>query len=1001
MDILIEVRNRIRKCKKNQSLYLDLGMSGITDLNDFPELFECIHLETLILSNSWINHEKKKRLFSNNQGPKNIFESIPSQIGRLENLKKLIISNGIDNYGIKDVSCISKLVNLEYLDISGNKISQYDFLSTLIRLKYLNLGGNLISDIHFLKQVPHLEILLLYRNSISSIHVLEKFSNLHRLDIEANLISHLTPLKNLNQLKFLDAGINRISDLSPLENLNQLQSLNLNANSISDIEPLKNLINLKSLNLDTNRFSDANPLKKLIQLNYLKLSNNKINDIDFLSNLSVLEYADLTDNNINKIPLSTFNLNLGIDLENNNGYTLKFRNNPIELPPIEIIRQGRKSVQDWYKAIKRELNEIKIILIGDPKAGKTSLLRRLKGDTFNKEEVQTDGINIEDIEFGKCGSFKNQKSLHKLTGHFWDFGGQEIMNATHKFFLTNRSVYILVLDARKDANVAAQIKQWTKRIKATGGNSPIIVVANQVDINRGFGFVNEYDLQKEFPQIKYFIKTSCSTGEEIESIRVRLEELIPQAELFNTAVDERWINIKEKLQEETKSNHFLDEARFIKICNEFGLKDKEAHKNAITFLHDLGLALHFEDLNLSEYYVLDPYWITYGVYQILTSSYAAKQKGIVSMDNLEFIVNEEDEKKEAYKPANYQKITYTINQRRFLVDILNVFKLCYYLPGHKKFIIPDLLDTIEPINITKHIREASDAIGFVFEYEYLPKSVIPNIMVETHQIVLEKWRTGMVLKYDGCKTLISNYQNRLSIIVTGEYKKKREFMAIIRHVINSVNQELSDKPKMLIPLPGISAFAEYEVLLNRERKRKQYFILDEDKPTEKQFEISMLLEGIPTQDEVRNISKKIDALLANDKDMKCDLERVLENQEEIKEKLDVHYQYLIKIPVNGNLKDEIVAAVKELNEQQSGEITEAVMEWIAIGFDQFDGEMDSKLKQIYTDLKKSDNVEMKLKLSVPLINLLGIELETKFDVKSWAKKMYSQYKVKLFKLMES
>jgi internalin A len=30
----------------------------------------------------------------------------------------------------------------------------------------------------------------------------------------------------------------------------------------------------------------------------------------------------------------------------------------------------------------------------------------------------------------------------------WDFGGQEIMHATHQFFLTRRSLYLLVLSGR-------------------------------------------------------------------------------------------------------------------------------------------------------------------------------------------------------------------------------------------------------------------------------------------------------------------------------------------------------------------------------------------------------------------------------------------------------------------------------------------------------------------------------------------------------------------------
>jgi len=671
--------------------------------------------------------------------------------------------------------------------------------------------------------------------------------------------------------------------------------------------------------------------------------------------------------------------------------------NPIESPPMEIVKQGRQSVLDWYEATRIKLNEIKIILIGDPKAGKTSLLRRLKDDTFDENEVQTDGVNIEDIQFGECDTFRKQTSIHKLTGHFWDFGGQEIMNATHQFFLTRRSVYILVLDARKDANVSAQIMQWIKRIKATGGNSSIIIVANQIDVNSGFGFENEYELQNEFPQIRYFIKASCSTNENIVLIKDRLEELIPQAELFNTTIDERWIRIKVKLQEETKADYFLNEDRFLRVCNDFKLKEKREQKSAINFLHDLGLVLHFEDVNLTEYYVLDPYWITYGVYQILTSSHAGKMKGVVGMDKLEFIVNEEEDKKERYRPANYKKICYSNNERRFLVDILNQFKLCFCLPARDLFIIPDLLDTNEPNEITGPIRKAGDSIRFVYEYEYLPRTTMPHIMVETHKILLNMWRTGCVLHSNGCKALITNYQNRISIIVTGEHKKKREFMAVIRHLIDSTNQELSDKPSMMVPLPGTNEYADYEELLEREKDGEECYKLY--KPTKMEFKISKLLEGVSSWDEIRKMSGILEKVLANQVDLKYGLKGIIENQGEIKDKLDSHYHYLINLPDNNKIKDDILDAIKEINAQQTTEISEDIMQWITNAFDHYKGGPNDKLQEIYTDLKKTDDVQVKLKLAVPFIKMLGVNLEMELDVKSWAEKMYEKHKLKIFKLM--
>ena len=743
MNDLTQARKLIKECKDTQNPYLDLGNCGITDLEELPELFECKHLETLILSAKWWDSKNWKK--SNNSGKSNKISSITKEISRLKGLTKLIIS------------------------------------------------GNQISDISFLEK--------------------------------------------LTGLQFLDLQSSQISDISFLEKLTELQNLYLKNNQISDISFLKNLTKLQ----------------------YLNLSSNQISDIRFLKNLTELHTLKLRYNPLKEIPKSIFQLKMKIYMEKQGGKGLCLYGNPIESPPLEIIKQGKQSVLDWFEATKEKLNEIKIILIGEPKAGKTSLLKRLKDNSFNENEPQTDGVNIEDIAFGKCKTFEKQKSLHTITGYFWDFGGQEIMNATHQFFLTKRSIYVLVLDARKDANNAMQIRYWVKRVRATGGDSPIIVVANQIDVNAGFGFVNERELREDFPQIKDFIKISCKKDTNIDLLKNKLEELIPTAELFQTEIDEKWIRLKdkliEKLQEKDKPD-YLSEKQFKDICNEVNLTKKDGQKNAINFLHDLGLVLHFDDLNLSEYYVLDPYWITYGAYQILTSKYAGNEKGIVSTNKLNFIVNEEEDKKESYQSANYKKITYSPNESRFLIDILHEFKLCFRVLKGNHFIIPDLLDTSEPLNITNPIRNSDNHIQFVYEYDYLPSSVMPNVMVEMHDILKAMWRTGCVLQNNDCQALIAKYNNRISIIVNGEHKKKREFMAIIRYTIDLINQKLSNKPVRLIPLLGVKdGFADYERLLTREKNVKPNYIHDEDKPTEKYFSISDLLEGIPSDEEVNQIRK--------------------------------------------------------------------------------------------------------------------------------------------------
>jgi hypothetical protein len=45
------------------------------------------------------------------------------------------------------------------------------------------------------------------------------------------------------------------------------------------------------------------------------------------------------------------------------------------------------------------------------------------------------------------------------------------MHATHQFFLSKRSLYILVLDGRKEEDA----EYWLKHIESFGGDSPVLM----------------------------------------------------------------------------------------------------------------------------------------------------------------------------------------------------------------------------------------------------------------------------------------------------------------------------------------------------------------------------------------------------------------------------------------------------------------------------------------------------------------------------------------------
>ncbi|BDD10987.1 Rab family protein [Fulvitalea axinellae] len=884
--------------------------------------------------------------------------------------------------------------SLQSLTLYHCKIEKLDSIQSFIRLQTLKLPANSIKDLTPLQSLKKIKTLDLSYNSISDLTPLRYLHQIQDLNLFNNLIKDLTPIQYLEQIQKLDLGSNYIEDLTPIQNLKQVQKLHLISNSIQELEPLQNLKLIQKLFLSHNNINDLTPIQNLNNIKVLDLKNNSIEDLTVIQNLQQIQVLDLSDNSIKEFDFSLFNVGLPISFDGW-GETICLRDNPIESPPIEIIKQGKEACLRWLEANKKKLDEVKIILIGDPKAGKTSLLRRLNHNEFDENEAQTDGINIEGIKFGDCNCFAGQKNLHGLTGYFWDFGGQEIMNATHQFFLTKRSVYVLVIDARKDKDTASHIREWVRRIKTTGGNSSVIVVANQIDVHTGFGFENQHELQKEFPQIKYFLRVSCKTEEGLEELKEKLAELVPQAELFNTEIDERWIEIKDEFRKETtgegEKKGYLNESIALEICSDKGLDDDIEQKEAIRFLHDLGIVLHFEAARLEDYFVLNPYWVTYGVYQILTSKKAGELKGLVPFSELKYIINKESDKATTYKVSNYKKIEYGPNERMFLIEILKKFKLCFELKGEEKLIIPELLETAEPKEKTSPIREAVDKIQFVYEYEHLPSSIFPHIMVSAHDsgYLREQWRSGCILENDGVQALLIKYNGRITITVTGERNRKRDFMAVIIALVDAVNNELSDKPEQMIPLPGTDDYAKYKVLLRREKKGKREYIWHEDEDDEKVFEISELLTGMPREDNLKKILNEVREIKSDVKDVKCSLDR--------------QFDYLLALPGNQDIREILNEEVGRLNEKQTEDLCSTLFELLNGEFstqrqelseqlETIESGLHAKVKQTLEELNKSKDFQLKLKFGIPLGNLLGLNMEGEVDLLSVVDKIYKRKK---------
>jgi len=372
---------------------------------------------------------------------------------------------------IVDISCLNELTNLTSLNLSKNEIYDISPLMNLYNLTELNLWNNNIDDISSIKTLTQLSNLILHFNNIFDISYLRYLTNLSTLNLKNNKISDIKGLTNLDHLVILDLSNNQIKDISALENLIKLKELNISSNKISDISKISKLMNLYSLNLKHNFISNIFSLKYLEGLIELYLGDNQISQISPLYNLQYLTILDLSKNNITSFSNQLLQLELSISVNFEYG-GIQLNNNPIQEPPLEIIKQGNQAIQKYFDDLEAQgrgkLNEAKLIIVGEPEAGKSSLMECLLNPNYklDPDKASTMGIDVKPWKFAHP-----QQNEREIRANIWDFGGQQIQYMTHQFFLTPDSLYVLV--TANDRKESTNFLYWFKIIHLLSTSSKL------------------------------------------------------------------------------------------------------------------------------------------------------------------------------------------------------------------------------------------------------------------------------------------------------------------------------------------------------------------------------------------------------------------------------------------------------------------------------------------------------------------------------------------------
>ncbi|HEX8190222.1 MAG TPA: COR domain-containing protein, partial [Pyrinomonadaceae bacterium] len=324
-------------------------------------------------------------------------------------------------------------------------------------------------------------------------------------------------------------------------------------------------------------------------------------------------------------------------------------------------------------------------------------------------------------------------------------------------------------------------------------------------------------------------------GRGLDGLKATITAEVGKLEHIHDQLLTTWFAVKTRLEEMERD--YLPYSEYVGLCVEEHIDDGLSQRTLIGFLHDLGVVLNFQDdPRFEDTNVLNPEWVTGGVYRILNSFELFQTRGVLDRPMLEQILD----------PRRYPR-----DKHLFIMDMMRKFELCFDFEGARdeRFLIPDLLSKEEPFT-----GEWGGALVFQYQYNVLPSSIISRFIVRTHPLIHQNtlWRTGVVLAYEKNRALVkADLEDRKVFIrVGGPEHARRALLAVIRSNFFSIHETIPGLvAEEKVPLPERpSVVVDYKHLLTLEELGEESFIPE---GMSERVNVKRLLDGVEPENSRR------------------------------------------------------------------------------------------------------------------------------------------------------
>jgi internalin A len=412
----------------------------------------------------------------------------------------------------------------------------------------------------------------------------------------------------------------------------------------------------------------------------------------------------------------------------------------------------------------------KMLVVGEGGVGKTSTIKSLTGQVFSRSEESTHGLRIYNLDLDHPGEPDTSMKLST-----WDFGGQQIYHATHQFFLTDRSLFLLLWNSRLGWE-QGRMRYWLDIIAARAPESPVLLVATNAPCGGRPVDLPLDDLRREYPQIVTNIAVDNESRDGLDTLRSTIAQEAASLPLMGTEWPTRWLAAADAVRN-TPAKHVTPSVMWRGMATA-GLTDREHQRYVATALHQLGDILYYQDdPELAETVILKPEWVNEYISMVLDSPEVERRHGLLTRDHVNTLWADLDR-----------------GMRDHFLGMMERYDLSYHLDGGSP---TDLCLVVErlPWNAPPY-QEAWDQtspnttnheIRVHYQLNTTPPGIPTWFIARSHRFTTKThWRTGALLAHpDGRhRALIrtDNHRNVIELAVRGP--SPASFCAVLNDGIN-------------------------------------------------------------------------------------------------------------------------------------------------------------------------------------------------------------------------